>query len=274
MNLGQAGLNDVGYRFYTQNAPEAARVTDGVLDEGQGWYSASGVNLLGDHVRWDSAGDATIFGREDLQLRIAVANLAASTGAGAFIINFLVLDQDNNPIENARVRLVTGINSYSQLTNPDGRLDNVFHLDAASYAVSITKDGYEQTSNGRLDVDADALSVAATMQLIVVPAPDDPEQSTGLLVTRDGQGNAQGNVSIFFRMKTGPADNAGDSYDNGQFEVVSDDAGSLTAPFRIGATYQGKRARSFALTERSPAWAEFTVPDEGVFILPQILGVP
>lgn len=73
--LGTSGLTDTGYRFYTQNTAAAARVTTGIVDEGEGWYSAAGITLLGDHVRWDSTGTADAVAREDLAIRKALESM-------------------------------------------------------------------------------------------------------------------------------------------------------------------------------------------------------
>lgn len=68
-NLGTAGLTDVGYRFYSQNTPETARISTGIVDETDGWYSAAGITLKGDNVRWDSLSDPSAAAREDLTQR-------------------------------------------------------------------------------------------------------------------------------------------------------------------------------------------------------------
>ena len=64
--LGVAGLLDVGYRFYTSTeAAVAVRVTAGITDSGDGWYSAS-VTLpaTSASVRWDSTGTTDAKARE------------------------------------------------------------------------------------------------------------------------------------------------------------------------------------------------------------------
>jgi hypothetical protein len=71
--LGVAGLTDVGYQFFLQNTSQGARQTAGILDEGDGWYSVTGVTLLGDNVRWNSTGTPTAIAREDLFIRLSLA---------------------------------------------------------------------------------------------------------------------------------------------------------------------------------------------------------
>jgi hypothetical protein len=88
--IGTTGLTDVAARFYLVNATAGASVTP-ATEEGKGWYSADMGTLpaegVADHVRWSSAGDATIDAREDLaplQKEIALAtgvNVATINGA-------------------------------------------------------------------------------------------------------------------------------------------------------------------------------------------------
>lgn len=77
--LSVTGLTDVGYQFYTQNTSAGARSTAGVIEEGDGWYSASGVTLVGDNLRWDSTGTPAAIAREDLTVRNLVLTFVAGT---------------------------------------------------------------------------------------------------------------------------------------------------------------------------------------------------
>jgi hypothetical protein len=64
--LGVTGLIDVGYQFYGVNeASIGARVTSGILDAGDGWYSAPAtVPAAAASVRWNSSGQPQIVARE------------------------------------------------------------------------------------------------------------------------------------------------------------------------------------------------------------------
>ena len=64
--LGVSGLLDVGYRFYTATETAvAARVTAGITDAGDGWYSADvTIPATTASVRWDSTGTAEAKARE------------------------------------------------------------------------------------------------------------------------------------------------------------------------------------------------------------------
>jgi hypothetical protein len=68
--LGVSGLIDVGYRFYTSaEAPVAARITTGIVDAGDGWYSVDAtIPATGNSVRWDSTGTTDAVAREYLDL--------------------------------------------------------------------------------------------------------------------------------------------------------------------------------------------------------------
>lgn len=68
--LGVSGLLDVGYRFYTSaEVAVAARITSGIVDAGDGWYSVDAtIPATGNSVRWDSTGTVDARAREYLDL--------------------------------------------------------------------------------------------------------------------------------------------------------------------------------------------------------------
>lgn len=170
--LGTPGLTDVGLRFYLQNTAQGARISTSIVDEGEGWYSRSGLTLAGDHVRWDGDFDPSppnlprVAAREDLALRIAAESggnapsldqisariiadhgagsyVALSGGSGAYLVTVTVTDEDDNPLENALVRLSEGMNIFTVKSNASGIA--AFNLDAATYDIGVTKDGYQFT---------------------------------------------------------------------------------------------------------------------------------
>ena len=56
---------DVGYRFHCTETAVAARVTAGITDAGDGWYSADAtIPATTASVRWDSTGTADAKARE------------------------------------------------------------------------------------------------------------------------------------------------------------------------------------------------------------------
>lgn len=84
--LGTAGLTDVGYRFYLRTSAVGARVTAGLLDEGEGWYSFPAVSFIGlaaDHVRWDSTGTPAAVARVNITNEIALETILANSHTAA-----------------------------------------------------------------------------------------------------------------------------------------------------------------------------------------------
>lgn len=64
--LATSGLTDIGYQFYNPNeTANGSRITAGVVDAGDGWYSADATFSAGvASVRWNSAGTASVIARE------------------------------------------------------------------------------------------------------------------------------------------------------------------------------------------------------------------
>lgn len=281
--LGSPGLTDVGYRFYTQNTPVAARQTTGILDEGDGWYSVAGVTLAGDHVRWDAPAieeppelaQEEALAREDLALRLAIAALAPSSGSGtgANIVTVTVKDSGDAPLQNAKVRVTEGITSLLATTDASGQV--VFNLDPATYRVAITKPGYAFTPDTFDMPDAD-IEIEFEMDQVVINATGDPALATGFLVTRDAQGAAVAGIKLFFQLRAVAAPIDTDSFKSAPFCVVSGEAGALQLDLVRGATYRARRDYEFNLYDDPPRfspWVEFTVPtDADNFPLPIILG--
>lgn len=64
--VGVSGLADMGYRFYNvDETVNGARITAGIVDGGNGWYSVNATIPGGaTSVRWDSTGTPTAIARE------------------------------------------------------------------------------------------------------------------------------------------------------------------------------------------------------------------
>lgn len=106
--LGTAGLADVGYEWYDNTESSlGARSTSGVIESGDGWYSAELTPPAGaTSIRWDSTGTASAFAREYFSpslplavpgaangLLIAGSNAATTfvtlTSSGAFTVDYI-----------------------------------------------------------------------------------------------------------------------------------------------------------------------------------------
>ena len=95
--------------------------------------------------------------------------IADSTGTGARTVTITVND-GSAVLQNARVRLTEGANTFTGLTNASGVV--TFNLDDATYTVSITKSGYSY-AGATLVVDGTE-AVTYSMTQITPSAPDDP----------------------------------------------------------------------------------------------------
>jgi hypothetical protein len=189
--------------------------------------------------------------------------VAVGGGSGAYLVTVTVKDEGDDPLENATVRLSEGINAFTATSNSSGVA--TFNLDAATYSIGVSKDGYQFTPT-TIVVTAPA-NFDEQMAQIVIPAPADPSQCACYLTTRDGNGAAEAAVKITFILKSAPTP---DSYDIGMFDATSDTNGSLIVNLRRGASYTAQRGRNI----KKPKPVPFTVPDQDVFQLPQVLGDP
>lgn len=98
-----------------------------------------------------------------------IDGLSAATGLGARTITITVND-GTTVLQNARVRLTEGVNTYTGITNASGVV--VFNVDDATYTVGITKSGYTYAGT-TLIVDGTETRTYS-MTLVSVTPPDDP----------------------------------------------------------------------------------------------------
>jgi len=98
-----------------------------------------------------------------------IDGLSTGTGSGARTVTITVND-GTTVLQNARVRVVEGVNTYTGLTNASGVV--VFNLDDATYTVSITKSGYTYAGTS-LVVDGTETRTYS-MTVVSVTPPDDP----------------------------------------------------------------------------------------------------
>lgn len=98
-----------------------------------------------------------------------IDGLSASTGSGARTVTITVND-GTTVLQNARVRLTEGVNTYTGMTNVSGVV--TFNLDDATYTVGITKTGYSYAGT-TLVVDGTETRTYS-MTVISVTPPNDP----------------------------------------------------------------------------------------------------
>lgn len=167
----------------------------------------------------------------DSQLDAILAASTGGAGSGAYTLTVTVND-GATALQNATVRMTEGANTFTATTNASGVA--VFALDAATYAVAITKDGYQFTPTTRV-VSATASQTYSMTAVTITPSPAD--QVTGYLTTYDENGDVEADVDVTLRIKSAPSD-AGFALDSADRVATSDVNGLVEFPGMFpGARY-------------------------------------
>lgn len=207
--------------------PSAGTIADAVWDEAQVDHTSTGS-----------------FGA-------AIGSLSAGTGSGARTVTVTVND-GTTVLQNARVRLTNGAETYTGLTNVSGVV--VFNVDDADWVVSITKAGYSY-SGTTLTVNGTE-TVTYSMSLISLTASD-VDKVTGYWTVLDAQGNEVSGVVVTVKARQASRGSAGALHD----------AATRTATSAVNGLVQ--------FTNMIPGWrysvvandeyvADFTVPADAV----------
>ena len=145
------------------------------------------------------AGANTSIASANTTLHTAISNIDAGGGTGAYTITVTVTD-GTDPLENATVRLTEGINTFVQYTDASGNAQ--FSLDAATYNVALTKDGYSFTPTTRTVTgeEAGTLTSDLEMTLTTLISPADPPYCSVHGTVINGLGLPVANASISFSL--------------------------------------------------------------------------
>lgn len=119
-------------------------------------------------------------------------------GTGANTVTITVTD-GSNPLENAKVRMTNGAQSYLVSTDVSG--EAVFALDNGTWSVAITNPGY-QFAPTTLAVSGDVSHTYAMTQVVITPS--DPGQVTGFYTCFDKSGVAVAGALVYVQMQTPP----------------------------------------------------------------------
>lgn len=180
------------------------------------------------------------------------------SGTGARTVTITVND-GTTALQNARVRLTEGANTFTAQTNASGVA--TFNVDDATYTVAITKAGYSY-SGTTLAVSA-STSVTYSMTAITI-TPSTGDQTTGYLTTLDETGQAEANVSIYVSLSDVP-DDYGLALDEATRTVVSDEDGLVEITGMVkGATYnlrRGLKGRLYPVTIPTSAGSSYELPN-------------
>ncbi len=191
-----------------------------------------------------------------------IDSIVGGAGTGARTVTVTV-DDGATVLENATVRFTEGVNTFTGLTNASGVI--VFSLDDATYAVSITKDGYSFTPTTKIvnGTEADTYS----MSVVAITAPPNAATTTGTMTVYDEEGALEEGVTITVQIIDGPGTD-GIGYDSTEWAELSSALGLVEfAGIILGARYKIWRGIL------KPEGQTFTAPTTGTsFDLAEVIG--
>lgn len=191
-----------------------------------------------------------------------IAGIEGGAGTGARTVTIIVQDADENPLENARVRMTNGAESYVGATDASGQV--VFALDDGTWAVAVTKPLYTFTPT-TLAVSAD-LDQIYFMTALSIPVSE-PDKVTGYTLCLDEQGEPEEDVEVQLWQTATPTGGTGYAYDKTVRAATSDGNGlAFFAGMIPGAGYRLRRGSGSGVAVAIAADATGTVA------LPSLLG--
>lgn len=197
----------------------------------------------------------------------------ANAGRGANLVTITVTDEDDNELENAEVRLTSGVLGGLGTTLDDGIVK--LSLNSATYDVTISCPGYAGTVTTL--VVAGPTSITYQLASLVVSLPENPGLATGILIALDEEANPEQNIQINLQL-VGGRGVAGFSLDTKVRTEITDANGKVEFTRLIhGATYavySGSEAPEsgppYSVRSRSSRKV-FTVPVASTFNIAELL---
>lgn len=199
----------------------------------------------------------------------------ANDGRGAHAVTITITD-GTNPLENATVRVASGVLSESKDSNVSGVAG--FALNSATYTITITRAGYASRTV-TLAVSGATSQTYALTALVVTP-PSSPLVSTGTMLVLDEFNEPEPSKSISLQMVEGPG-TAGYALDEKVRTEVSNGSGIVQfIKLRRGATYsvwRGPAADTFDssafVSQAAASRRTFVVPNVDSFNIDEVLGL-
>lgn len=237
---------------------------EGTTVRGEGYAnlrnSATGVTVVGSRsdVMLGPPAGASI-AADIAAIQVGLGSLGTGTGARTVTIT---VNDGLAPVQNARVRVSEGVNTYTGLTNVSGVV--VFNLDDATYTVAITKAGYTYAGT-TLVVDGSETVTYSITSIIVTPAAD-PSQSTLSITCYDENLAVEEDVEMHLTMVTIPDGDTGVSFD-GKTKILTSDANGLIEVTVVRlAEYVIQRADSYDKRVR------VLIPDAATCLVESVIG--
>jgi hypothetical protein len=196
----------------------------------------------------------------------AIAALAVGSGDGAYACTWTV-DDGSTALQNATVSFYLNGVLKGTISATDASGQGEMSLDAATYTVAITCDGYV-FANTTHTVSATEATWTETfsMTAVAISAPTDAGTATGRIDMHQKDTTTGTYVSIYVRQTTRRSGTGhGDSKE--WRELVSNANGVIEAAFWKSQAYEAKRGK-----DGTPV--AFTVGTDGTFYLPSVLGEP
>ncbi len=164
------------------------------------------------------------------------ANLADLAGSGARTVTVTVNETGGSPIQNARVRVTLGAESYLQETDASGQVS--YAIDDGTWAVVITRAGYSFTPTTLVVSDDDSVTFQMTQE--AVPSAAAPGTTNAYFYAYDEQGAVAGVVceATIDKIPSGsgtvfiPTVNSGTSSVTGLFQFPAYKGGKYTIRLR------------------------------------------
>lgn len=219
-----AAQTGIGYRFYNTNgAFVGSRITTGIHAAPQVGVYVVNANIPSGAIGiyWDCA-NPVFYASEELSVVISL--LSGISGNGAFAVTVTVTD-GSNPLQNATVRLKEGISSFTAVTNSSGVAS--FALDAATYAILITKSGYSFVP-ATIVVGGDGNFAKTMTATVLPPAPDDVSLCRVYGYVEDVHGIVSSGVIIVFTLVSTRFTLAGKIIGDRVFTATTDAQGRLS----------------------------------------------
>lgn len=181
----------------------------------------------------------------------AVGALSAGSGSGARTVTVTVND-GTTALQNARVRLTEGANTYVALTNASGVA--TFNLDDATYVVSITKQGYSYSGTTLVVNGTEA--VTYSMSVVSITASD-VDKVTGYWTVLDQNGNEASGIVVTVKARQANRASSGVLHDAAERTATSAVNGLVQFPNMI----PGWR---YSVVANDEYVADFVVPANAV----------
>jgi hypothetical protein len=274
---GVAGLTGATLKLFARGVDTLVNGSGDTLVEQtnrQGVYRATvDEPLTGLHEAYmvDGSGIVLYAGVIDLRATVGVQTVAelchaisdSTGGTGARTVVVTVNDGED-PLQAASVRLARGAESYIQRTGASGQC--AFNVDDGTWVVAITLAGFE-FDGATLVVNGDETQTYSMTRYAIAP-PAAPNLTTGFALCLGTDGLPEAGVAISAQMTAGPGVD-GYALDTETITMVSGvDGVAQHTGFVRGAAYKFRRGTS--------AWwtAAQVAPNAATWNLREILGTP